>query len=261
MSPRPRRTPPTRAEMWRRTRRKVRSGSPRLRREQAGEVGHEMSAQGQRVVADVKEKLHEQSERESEKVASSLRTFSDEARALAEGRPQEAGSARRVRRACGREGRRARRPHGAARHRRRTRRRPSVRAAAPRRVPARRGHRGLRGRSTRPRRFQRSAAGDGTGTTSRRRPQWRSGRRDRASRHVTRAECNSLSGGRRPWLRLESMISARWASCSRTSRTTSGSWSARRSSSRSRRRARRSGTLRAPARCSVSRASSGSSRC
>ena len=77
--------------MWRRTRRKVRSGSPRLRGEQAGEVGHEMSAQGQRVVADVKEKLHEQSERESEKVASSLRTFSDEARALAEGRPQEAG--------------------------------------------------------------------------------------------------------------------------------------------------------------------------
>jgi len=60
-------------------------------REQAGEVGHELSAQGQRVVADVKEKLHEQGERESEKVASSLRTFSDEARALADGRPQDAG--------------------------------------------------------------------------------------------------------------------------------------------------------------------------
>jgi hypothetical protein len=61
-------------------------------REQAAEVGHEVGAQAQRVVEEAKDKLREQGEQQSAQIASALRGFSDQAQALAEGRPQDAGA-------------------------------------------------------------------------------------------------------------------------------------------------------------------------
>lgn len=59
-------------------------------REQVGQVGHEVAAQGQRVLDEAKGKLREQGEQQSAQVASTLRSWSGEARALADGRPEQA---------------------------------------------------------------------------------------------------------------------------------------------------------------------------
>jgi hypothetical protein len=60
-------------------------------REKAGDIGHEVTAQGHRVVDEAKDKLREQSHRQSDQLASTLRGWSGQAQALADGRPQEAG--------------------------------------------------------------------------------------------------------------------------------------------------------------------------
>jgi hypothetical protein len=60
-------------------------------KEKTGEIGHEVATQGQRVIEEAKDKVREQTDRQSQQLASSLRGWSDQARALAEGRPQDAG--------------------------------------------------------------------------------------------------------------------------------------------------------------------------
>jgi hypothetical protein len=63
-------------------------------REQVGQVGQEVAAQGQRVLDEAKGKLREQSEQQSAQLASTLRSWSGQARALADGRAEEAGPLR-----------------------------------------------------------------------------------------------------------------------------------------------------------------------
>lgn len=60
-------------------------------REHAGEVGQEVVQQGRRVVEDAREKMREQTDAQSRQAVSALRQWSDRGRALADGRPQEAG--------------------------------------------------------------------------------------------------------------------------------------------------------------------------
>jgi len=60
-------------------------------REQAGEVTREAVHQGQRVLSDATDKVREQAHSQAEQAVGALRGLSDQARALAEGRPQEAG--------------------------------------------------------------------------------------------------------------------------------------------------------------------------
>jgi hypothetical protein len=60
-------------------------------REQTAEVTREAVHQGQRVLSDATDKVREQAHVQADQAVSALRGLSDQARALAEGRPQEAG--------------------------------------------------------------------------------------------------------------------------------------------------------------------------
>jgi vacuolar-type H+-ATPase subunit H len=60
-------------------------------REHAGEVGQEVIQQGRRVVEDARDTMREQTDVQSRQAVSALRQWSERGRALADGRPQEAG--------------------------------------------------------------------------------------------------------------------------------------------------------------------------
>jgi hypothetical protein len=60
-------------------------------KEQATQVADEVKAQGRQVVDRTKEQLREQGDTQARQAAQSLRTLADEARALADGRPDDAG--------------------------------------------------------------------------------------------------------------------------------------------------------------------------
>ena len=60
-------------------------------REQASEVGHEVLVQSRQVIDDARDKLKEQADMQSRQAVSALRDWSERGRALAEGRPQDAG--------------------------------------------------------------------------------------------------------------------------------------------------------------------------
>jgi hypothetical protein len=60
-------------------------------REQVGQVRHEVAHQGREVVAQATAKLQEQGRAQTRELASTVRGWADQTRALAEGRPGEAG--------------------------------------------------------------------------------------------------------------------------------------------------------------------------
>jgi hypothetical protein len=60
-------------------------------REQAGQVRQEVAHQGREVVAQATAKLQDQGRAQTRELASTVRGWADQTRALAEGRPQEAG--------------------------------------------------------------------------------------------------------------------------------------------------------------------------
>lgn len=60
-------------------------------REQAGQVRHEVAQQGRQVISQASAKLQEQGRVQTQELASTARSWADQTRALAEGRPEEAG--------------------------------------------------------------------------------------------------------------------------------------------------------------------------
>jgi len=60
-------------------------------REQAGQVRAEVAQQGRQVVSQATDKIKEQGEQRTQAVAATVRDWADQTRALAEGRPEDAG--------------------------------------------------------------------------------------------------------------------------------------------------------------------------
>jgi hypothetical protein len=60
-------------------------------REQVGQVRQEVAQQGREVVSQATAKLQEQGRAQAQELASTVRGWADQTRALAEGRPEEAG--------------------------------------------------------------------------------------------------------------------------------------------------------------------------
>jgi hypothetical protein len=60
-------------------------------REQAAEVGAEVAHQGRQVLSQATTKLHEQGRQQTHALASTVRGWADQTRALADGHPEQAG--------------------------------------------------------------------------------------------------------------------------------------------------------------------------